>query len=185
MDKTNFPRLVASAKNPQLVSKLEEFCKQNKCSISQGIDQLLEKALGLTSLDNTADVPSASTSNSVNDTAQTSIKAKVNQLERKVDDLRSAVNELRVSPSAMPSANTANNVTKSVELVDGTLANTADSIDNILAKLEEIQRYLIRELKDLEDRIIIQQSERNLENFNHTHDWCLVFFITGCITLTG
>ncbi len=181
MDKTTFYRLVAYAKNPQLVSKLDEFCQQNRCSISQGINQLLEQALGLTSLDNTADVPSASTSNSVDDTAQISIKTKVNQLERKVDDLRSAVNELRVAPSAMPSAstvqisattsaNTTNNVTKSVELGDGMLASTADSIDGILAKLEEIKRHLIRELKDLEDRIIIQQSERNQENFNHTHD---------------
>ncbi len=115
MGKTNLPRLVTYAENPQLVSKLEEFCRQNRCSTSKGINQLLEQALGLapsaSTVNSTTVVQSTSTAQLVDDTAQTSVKTELNELERKFDNLRSAVNELRVSPPAMPLASTVHTAT--------------------------------------------------------------------------
>ena len=145
MGKTNLPRLVTYAENPQLVSRLEEFCQQNRCSISKGINQLLEQALGLTPLastiNSTAVLASTSTAQLVDDTAHTSVKTELNELERKFDDLRSAVNELRVSPPAMP------------------LASTVHTATSTALSWEAIQSNLIKEFNNSENPILTQLRE--------------------------
>ncbi len=145
MGKTNLPRLVTYAENPQLVSRLEEFCKQNRCSTSKGINQLLEQALGLapsaSTVNSTTVVPSASTAQLVDDTAHTSVEIELNELERKFDDLRSAVNELRVSPPAMP------------------LASTVHTATSTALSWEAIQSNLIKEFNNSENPILTQRRE--------------------------